>query len=1109
MTEVRAPDTGPTPFTDPIAPLRDQLRVHYEILRQIGQGAFATVYLAKDLKHERKVAIKVLNADPTSETGELRFIREIRTIARLQHPNILPLHDSGHVEALLYYVMPYVEGETLRDRIDREKQLPIDVACTIAREAADALAYAHGQGIIHRDIKPENILLSAGHPIIADFGIARVIDLAGVRQLTRTGMGSPGTPAYMSPEQLLGDRAIDGRSDTYSLGCVLYEMLTGKPPFAGKEGFVKRFTEPPPSIASIRRDLPHWIDEVVAKCLARDPNARYQTAQEFVAALSANEDRTFARVVAESGQSLASSQPEPKTVGPIRPRTRSERPFPLAPGAVGGSVTIDRHLAFRALPKVSRRRYATAGLGLLVLLLGGVYLFRNSEAGFAAVIGLSPKIDSTRLAVIPFGGSGQLAQRNQLTHALYAALSEWRDLKLSGNQDFAGGAAVSVAPETVRAAAAIARRAGAARFIWGQVNAETPGQGRAQLYDISSELPLKSVRITIGDDAQLARAANDLLQPPGRPPTADGGDGRTTSHAAWNAYALAHIAALNGNLTAAEQDFREAIKADPDFAPARVWLAQTLEWKAPAARQDWREAAVQGLRAKSGLADKDHAIAVALMQMADNRYPEACAGYEQLVAADSLDFTGWYGLGQCKAFDSLVVRSASSRSGWRFRSRYSDAADAYMKALNINPNAHSILSFDQLQDLLPTAASKTRRGRGADDEEFAAFPGLINDTVVFVPYPLPQFSALVSKEIDRLKAAALARDLDVLLDFTTDWARRSPQSASAFLALSDILEARGELTQTRSAGISAMEAIEKARRVAVNPHDALLGGAGEAWLLFKQGEFTRARVLSDSLLAAARTPDASTAQALIGLAALTGKIGKMSELARLIPAYYAAGTASAPVSVMDAAASYFAFAALGVCADTILFVERHLDEQITHFVAEDERDRVTLAIKGRPRSMLGPCTAGRSSLGLPASATRLLRMQQALATNNNVALRGMLATVADQSRAQRPGDISLDLTYQLSWLSAAVGDTAQAVQQLDRALGSLPSLSGLSIREPAAAAAAGRSMAFRADLAAARGEADERKRWAQALVDLWATADAPLQPRVMKMRSLIAPLSPK
>jgi len=278
--------TNPLPSTDPIGPLRAALAGRYEIGREIGQGAFATVYLANDSRHERQVALKVLNADPGSQIGELRFIREIRTVARLQHPNILPLHDSGHVEALLYYLMPYVSGETLRARIDRERQVPIDAAVQISCEAADALSYAHRQGVIHRDIKPENILLSGGHAVIADFGIARAIDLAGVQALTRTGMGGPGTPAYMSPEQLLGDRQLDGRSDIYSLGCVLYEMLVGKPPFAGKEGFVKRFTEPAAAPSSLRKDVPDWLDGVVGKALARNPEQRYSRAEELVRDLS-------------------------------------------------------------------------------------------------------------------------------------------------------------------------------------------------------------------------------------------------------------------------------------------------------------------------------------------------------------------------------------------------------------------------------------------------------------------------------------------------------------------------------------------------------------------------------------------------------------------------------------------------------------------------------------------------------------------------------------------------------------------------------------------------------------------------------------------------------
>jgi serine/threonine-protein kinase len=209
--------------------LKDALADRYRIERELGRGGMATVYLAEDLK---RVAIKVLDPEVAAAIGPERFLGEIATVARLTHPHILPMHDSGIADGLLYYVMPYVEGESLRDRLAREKQLPLEDALRIAREVADALSYAHSRGLIHRDIKPENILLQEGHAVVADFGIARTAAAAGGEKLTATGI-AVGTPAYMSPEQAAGGRDLDGRSDLYSLGCALYEMLAGVPPFAG------------------------------------------------------------------------------------------------------------------------------------------------------------------------------------------------------------------------------------------------------------------------------------------------------------------------------------------------------------------------------------------------------------------------------------------------------------------------------------------------------------------------------------------------------------------------------------------------------------------------------------------------------------------------------------------------------------------------------------------------------------------------------------------------------------------------------------------------------------------------------------------------------------
>ena len=269
--------------------LQQALADRYRIERELGAGGMATVYLAEDLRHHRKVAIKVLRPELATALGPERFLREIEIAAQLHHPNILPLYDSGESQGFLYYVMPYVEGESLRDRLTRDRQLPVADAVQIARQVANALSYAHGHGIVHRDIKPENILLDGADASVADFGIARAITEAGEERLTSSGFVL-GTSAYMSPEQGAGERQVDGRSDVYSLGCVLYEMLAGQPPYTGATTQAiqaRRMSDPVPSLRTVRAATPAHLETVIARALERVPADRYQTASQFAGALGA------------------------------------------------------------------------------------------------------------------------------------------------------------------------------------------------------------------------------------------------------------------------------------------------------------------------------------------------------------------------------------------------------------------------------------------------------------------------------------------------------------------------------------------------------------------------------------------------------------------------------------------------------------------------------------------------------------------------------------------------------------------------------------------------------------------------------------------------------
>ncbi|HWC72689.1 MAG TPA: protein kinase [Gemmatimonadales bacterium] len=378
--------TEPTPPQDPIAELNAALPPHYIIDRELGRGGMALVYLARDTRHERFVALKTLRPEIAIALGRERFLREIKLAARLQHPNILPVYDSGDAAGTLYYVMPFVEGESLRDRLEREPQLPVDDALQIAKEVAEALAYAHSHDVVHRDIKPENIMLSGGHAVVTDFGIARAVSAAGGDKLTQTGLAI-GTPAYMPPEQASGSGNVDRRSDIYSLACVLYETLAGQPPFTGPTAqaiMARHSLDAVPRLKVVRDAIPDELETVIERALEKVPADRYQTSGDFAKALTAASTGRVSRV----------------TAARRRTRARWRRPGTLA-----------------------------AGFGVLVVAIGTWLVFGRRGTTSAAGAGA---MDVRRVAVLyfqdlsPDTSLGVLA--DGLTEGLIDQLSEVRTL---------------------------------------------------------------------------------------------------------------------------------------------------------------------------------------------------------------------------------------------------------------------------------------------------------------------------------------------------------------------------------------------------------------------------------------------------------------------------------------------------------------------------------------------------------------------------------------------------------------------------------------------------------------------------------------------------------
>jgi serine/threonine protein kinase/tetratricopeptide (TPR) repeat protein len=610
----------------PLADIQSALGSRYTVQRELGRGGMATVYLATDLKHERLVAIKVLHPELAEALGPQRFLREIKLTAGLNHPHILPLLDSGDAGGFLYYVMPYVEGESLRDRLERERQLPVDDALHIAREVADALGHAHSRGIVHRDIKPENILLARDpardrsgtdewHALVADFGIARAISAAGGEQLTGTGLAI-GTPTYMSPEQASGERELDGRADIYALGCVLYEMLAGQPPFSGSTAqsiMARHAIDAVPPLHTVRPVSPA-VEAAVLKALAKVPADRFATATQFRQALSA-----------ESTVSSAAS--------PSKELSSSRRR-----GWVAAALIL----------------VATAAVGWLLLRSRSARIDPSAE--LIAVLPLSPSVADT----------GLVRLGRDLVVTLSANLDGVGAIRTVAANTILTQAAKGQASLSLEDAAAFARRLGAGRVLHGSlVRSGTAVRVDLGLYDTKDLRPLARSTVTASPDDPVgitdSLTATVLAQiwEKGTPPSPSLAAVTTHSMPALRAFLDGERLLVQGDMDSAAMAYRRAFSADTAFWLAYFRYAYVFNWTERSGADSLADIAWQH---RSALPERERllleipredSLSVRLRRSQEfvDRYPDYWPGWFQY--ADYLVHSGGTGYSLGNAIEAL------------------------------------------------------------------------------------------------------------------------------------------------------------------------------------------------------------------------------------------------------------------------------------------------------------------------------------------------------------------------------------------------------------------------------------------------------------------------
>ena len=1074
--DVSAPERFAALFDDhlpsPLAP-NTLLADRYLIQREIGRGGMAIVYFASDLKlNHASVAVKVMRRGSLTTRAGKRFDEEIRLTSRLRHPNIVQLSDRGELAEHAFFVMPHVEGETLRARLEREQsgRISIPEALRIGIDIARALDYAHNHDVIHRDVKPSNLLLTSGVAMLADFGIARAAALSegldDADPLTDVGV-RVGTPAYMSPEQSDGSEEVDAQTDIYSLGCVLYEMISGERPTQALRRIAEmaRGSDPVRPLRERRGggEVSPALEACITSALAVRKADRTRTAADLERALE-----------------------------------RCAREY-------GVTITPWKRLYWRA-PRVV---VAGAVASMLMVVVATMWLVRHMAPAADGDQGTSPvqfaaaSMDTTRIMVLPFSHGGA-AGRHDEDDRLRDALKRWDGIDAVDRLETREALSHH---DTARLTATVARDVGRAvrapRYIRGEVSASGDTSViRAGLYDARTGTALANATAATrrpAADSVFDALVLQLLFPQIAESTVIRLRSATRSRPALQAYARSQNDIAAWDLPRADTDLVAATNADSRFALAYLWLAQVRSWR-ELDRATWQFAAYRAGAARASLSPHDRRVADALTT---TDTATACTIWRSLTkeAAARDDFAAWYDVARCDFFDHAILRDPRSPSGWRFRSSYQDATEAYRRAFQILPAIHRAFRsnwYSSLKNTLRTQRTQLRLGKALppDTGRFAAYASwsATGDSLEFIPYPLRAIENGRAGVVPASSAQAADHQRHVFLEIARTWRTAFGPNADALLAVAVALDELGDST--------AIDSVFAARRLA-----DLAGDVGsrsrvaseEVWMLVKRSvpndpkRLATARDVADSLLrGTTEHVDSVQAFALASLAALTGHVHQAARYSRV-----ARDVLYVPVRLQSAVRALQAYAALGAPIDSIRAIATLI------WTTTDTASALTRSDWMRRAARIAfPVYHDSTIVQLARAPDYLALIESAWLDRDTATVRRRLAALRDARRVSAPEDLKLEALYPEAWVLASAGDPRAALDWITPTLDAQARSSIEILQSAVAGGALVHAMVLRAQLASRLGRTAEAAQWARAVVALWRDADDELQPIVREMSRL-------